>query len=145
MARSLAEVGLAVEIYKQEVGACVPGCESVDVAGNGVFCFGAQVVDVEVDEVAGKVEVLEVWSAHDLGRAINPDRVEGQVQDSVVQGLGYALTEELVWDGGDLINPTMMDYKVQGSPMSRMAFTRSCWKTRNPGLPSGQGAWARWP
>ena len=63
------------------------------VAGNGVFCFGAQVVELEVDEVTGKVEVLEVWSAHDVGRAINPDMVEGQIQGSVVQGLGYALTE----------------------------------------------------
>ena len=84
------------------------------VAGNGVFCFGAQVVEVEVDEVTGKVDVLEAWSAHDVGRAINPGLVEGQVHGSVVQGLGYALTEELVWDGGFLINPTMMDYKVPG-------------------------------
>ena len=84
------------------------------VAGTGVFCFGAQVVEVEVDEITGKVDVVEVWSVHDVGRAINPSMVEGQIQGAIVQGLGYALTEELVWDGGDLINPTMMDYRVPG-------------------------------
>lgn len=107
------------------------------VAGNGVFCFGAQVVEVEVDEVTGKVEVLEVWSAHDVGRAINPDMVEGQVQGSVVQGLGYALTEELVWDGGDLINPTMMDYKVPGMADVPYGIHAILLENPEPGAPFG--------
>ena len=107
------------------------------VAGNGVFCFGAQVVEVEVDEVTGKVEVLEVWSAHDVGRAINPDMVEGQVQGSVVQGLGYALTEELVWDGGDLINPTMMDYKVPGMADVPYGIHPILLENPEPGAPFG--------
>ena len=107
------------------------------VAGNGVFCFGAQVVEVEVDEVTGKVEALEVWSAHDVGRAINPDLVEGQVQGSVVQGLGYALTEELVWDGGDLINPTMMDYKVPGMADVPYGIHTILLEIPEPGAPFG--------
>ena len=107
------------------------------VAGNGVFCFGAQVVEVEVDEVTGKVEVVEVWSVHDVGRAINPGMVEGQIHGSVVQGLGYALTEELVWDGGDLINPTMMDYKVPGMADVPHGIHAILLENPEPGAPFG--------
>lgn len=78
----------------------------------GVFSYGALVVDLEVDEVTGKVEVLRAWSAVDVGRAINPAAVEGQVEGAFAQGMGYALFEELVWDGARLANPTLMDYKV---------------------------------
>jgi CO/xanthine dehydrogenase Mo-binding subunit len=81
----------------------------------GTYVFGAQIVEVEVDEVTGQVEVLNVWSAHDVGRAINPAAVEGQIQGGVVQGLGYALFEELTWEDGQPTNPTMMDYKVPGA------------------------------
>ncbi len=84
-------------------------------SGIGVFCFAAQAVEVEVDLASGQVEVVQAWSAHDVGRAINPRSVEGQVQGGFVQGLGYALTEELVWDGGRLENPSMMDYKIPGA------------------------------
>lgn len=78
----------------------------------GVFTFGAQAVEVEVDELTGQVEILEVWAVHDVGRAINPAMVEGQIEGGIVQGLGYALLEELVWEEGRLVNPSMMDYKV---------------------------------
>ncbi len=81
----------------------------------GTYVFGAQVAEVEVDEATGKVEVVEAWSAHDVGRAVNRGAVEGQIQGGFVQGLGYALLEELVWDGGRLANPSFMDYKIPGS------------------------------
>jgi CO/xanthine dehydrogenase Mo-binding subunit len=48
----------------------------------------------------------------DVGKAINPAAVEGQIEGAFVQGMGYALVEELVWDGGRLANPTLMDYKI---------------------------------
>ncbi|MYH70742.1 MAG: xanthine dehydrogenase family protein [Gammaproteobacteria bacterium] len=80
----------------------------------GIFTFGAQVAEVEVDEVTGQVEVLEFWAAHDVGRAINTASVEGQIEGGIVQMLGYALTEEMLWDNGRMINPTMMDYKIPG-------------------------------
>ena len=82
--------------------------------GIGVMTFGAQVAEVEVDEVTGQVEVLEYWAAHDVGRALNTRSVEGQIQGGIVQMMGYALTEEMLWDNGRLINPTMMDYKIPG-------------------------------
>ena len=79
----------------------------------GAYIFGAQAVEAEVDEVTGAVHVLRAWSAHDVGCAINPQMVEGQIQGGFVQGLGYALTEEMQWDeSGRLTNPTLMDYKV---------------------------------
>jgi carbon-monoxide dehydrogenase large subunit len=89
--------------------------QGLSAMGNGYFVFAAQVVEVEVDELTGQVQVLEGWSVHDVGRTINPAAAEGQVQGGFVQGLGFALTEELVWREGHLINPSMSGYKVPGA------------------------------
>ena len=78
----------------------------------GVYSFGCVIVDLSIDEVTGQAEVVEAWSAMDIGRAINPSFVEGQIEGGFVQGLGFALTEEMVWDAGRLANPSLMDYKV---------------------------------
>ncbi len=78
----------------------------------GIFSFGAIVVEVEVDTVTGKVRVPRAWSACDVGRAINPTMATGQIEGAFVQGMGYALTEEMVWDGPRLANPSLMDYKI---------------------------------
>jgi len=78
----------------------------------GIFSFSAMVVEVEVDEATGKVRVVAAWSACDIGRAINPVMASGQIEGAFVQGMGYALTEEMVWDGGRLANPSLMDYKI---------------------------------
>jgi carbon-monoxide dehydrogenase large subunit len=83
--------------------------------GVGTNIFGAQAVEVDVDELTGKVDVLEAWSAHDVGRAINPASVEGQIQGGFVQGMGYALCEEMLWADGALVNPSLMDYKIPGA------------------------------
>jgi CO/xanthine dehydrogenase Mo-binding subunit len=81
----------------------------------GVYSFGALAVDVEIDEASGKIEVLRAWSAADVGRAINRMSVEGQLEGAFAQGLGFALCEEMVWDGPRLANPSLMDYKVPTS------------------------------
>jgi CO/xanthine dehydrogenase Mo-binding subunit len=78
----------------------------------GIFSFTALVVDVEVDSLTGKVRVVNAWSACDVGRAINPKLVSGQIEGAFVQGRGFALTEEMVWDGARLANPSLMDYKI---------------------------------
>ncbi len=88
--------------------------ENIAFGNMGAYIFGAQGVEVEVDEATGAVEVTGAWVAADVGRAINPSAVEGQLQGGFVQGLGYALTEEMVWDDGRLANPTLMDYKIPG-------------------------------
>jgi CO/xanthine dehydrogenase Mo-binding subunit len=81
----------------------------------GAWTFGVHAVAIEIDEATGRITPLEVWAAHDLGRAINPMAVEGQIEGGVVQGLGYALFEEMVWDGGKVANPSFMDYKIPGT------------------------------
>jgi CO/xanthine dehydrogenase Mo-binding subunit len=78
----------------------------------GIFSFNATVVEVAIDETTGKCAVERAWSACDVGRAVNPQMVEGQIEGAFVQGLGFALVEEMVWDDARLANPTLMDYKI---------------------------------
>ena len=87
------------------------GDSAIDISAAG-WPFGAQAVEVEVDEETGRVKVLRVASAHDVGKAINPVMVSGQIEGGVVMGLGYALCEELLFDDGKVTNPTFADYKI---------------------------------
>jgi len=87
------------------------GDADVDALAAG-WPFGAQAVEVEVDEETGTVKVLRVASAHDMGKAINPMAVAGQIEGGVIMGLGYALYEELTFDGGKITNPSFADYKI---------------------------------
>ena len=80
-----------------------------------MFSFGAVAIEVEVDEVTGQTRAVEAWSAIDVGRAINPRLVEVQIEGGLVQGLGFALYEEMIWDGPRLVNPSLMDYKIPTS------------------------------
>jgi len=72
------------------------GLDPVDGSGSPwqAYVFGTQVAEVEVDTMTGEVQVLGIWAAHDVGRAINPRGVEGQIEGGVVQGLGQALMED---------------------------------------------------
>lgn len=77
------------------------------------YSYSAQVAAVSVDEETGMVTVHKVWAAHDCGRALNPVTVEGQIIGSVWMGLGQALSEQMAYTaGGQLANPTMLDYRV---------------------------------
>ncbi|MGD9924619.1 MAG: xanthine dehydrogenase family protein molybdopterin-binding subunit [Pseudorhodoplanes sp.] len=106
-------------------------------ARSGVFSFGAIAVDVEVDEASGKIEVLRAWSAVDVGRAINPAACEGQIEGAFVQGMGFALVEEVVWDGGRVSNPSMMDYKVPTSADTPFDIHALIVEAEEPGGPFG--------
>ena len=64
------------------------------------YTYGTHAAEVEVDPETGEVRVLRYVASHDVGRAINPMRVEGQIQGGAMQGLGYALTEEIVLEDG---------------------------------------------
>jgi 4-hydroxybenzoyl-CoA reductase subunit alpha len=79
------------------------------------FSFGAQVVELEVDEETGGVSVDKVYTAHDCGRALNPMAVEGQVDGCVQMGLGYALSEQVVRQEGKTLNASFLDYKMPGA------------------------------
>ena len=74
------------------------------------YSFTAQVAEVEVDEETGSVRVVDVWVAHDCGRALNPQIVEGQVEGCVAMGVGEALTEEQTYRGGQLRAPSLLSY-----------------------------------
>jgi 4-hydroxybenzoyl-CoA reductase subunit alpha len=75
------------------------------------YSYSAQVAEVSVDEDTGEVIVHKVWAAHDCGRALNPVSVEGQIIGSVWMGMGQALTEEMVWKDGMLMNPGLLEYR----------------------------------
>jgi 4-hydroxybenzoyl-CoA reductase subunit alpha len=79
------------------------------------YSYSAQVAEVSVDEDTGEVTVHKVWAAHDCGRALNPVSVEGQIIGSVWMGMGQALTEEMVWKDGMLMNPGMLEYRSPSS------------------------------
>ena len=69
-------------------------------------------VTAEVDPETGVVKVLKITAAHDLGRTVNKAMAEGQVEGSVVQGIGYALMENMILDHGRLLNDSFLDYKI---------------------------------
>jgi 4-hydroxybenzoyl-CoA reductase subunit alpha len=79
------------------------------------YSYSAQVAEVSVDEETGEVTVHKVWAAHDCGRALNPVSVKGQIIGSVWMGMGQALTEEMVWKDGLLMNPGLLEYRSPSS------------------------------
>jgi CO/xanthine dehydrogenase Mo-binding subunit len=94
-----------------------PAGEPVDLEkGSGKvfpdYTFGCHAAEVEVDMETGRVTVLKLAAAHDVGRAINPQSVEGQIQGGAVQGLGYALMEEVVLDAGINLTTSFASYLI---------------------------------
>lgn len=69
-------------------------------------------VDIEVDKETGKVKVLSYAAAQDVGRAINPLSIEGQMQGAITQGIGWALMEGYIFDRGKVQNCTFLDYRM---------------------------------
>jgi CO/xanthine dehydrogenase Mo-binding subunit len=76
------------------------------------FTFGAQAVEVAVDTETGEVYVLKSVASHDVGRAINPAAVEGQIAGGSTQGMGYALMEEFIIDQGRIKTPSLSEYLI---------------------------------
>ncbi len=75
--------------------------------------FAVHLVDLKLDAETGKVEILRYTAAQDCGRAVNPPSVEGQIQGGIAQGVGWALTEEMIYAAdGRLLNPTFLDYRM---------------------------------
>jgi carbon-monoxide dehydrogenase large subunit len=79
------------------------------------FASATQIFKIAADPETGKVKVLRVVAAQDVGKAINPVAVEGQIEGGLVQGLGYALYEECLFRGGGIINPSLYDYRIPTS------------------------------
>jgi CO/xanthine dehydrogenase Mo-binding subunit len=76
------------------------------------YTFGTQAVEVEVDEETGRARVTRLAACYDVGRVINRQSCEGQVEGGAVQGLGHAVLEEVVLEEGLSKNPHLLDYKI---------------------------------
>ncbi|HEU0216276.1 MAG TPA: molybdopterin cofactor-binding domain-containing protein [Stellaceae bacterium] len=104
----LAEIAIKAARTGGPIGAEV----SVNAQGAGL-AFATHICDVEVDPQTGHVKVLRYTATQDVGRAIHPSYVEGQIQGGVAQGIGWALNEEYIYDKqGRLDNPGFLDYRV---------------------------------
>jgi CO/xanthine dehydrogenase Mo-binding subunit len=106
-------------------------------AGKWGPAFATHIVDVEVDPETGKVQILRYTAVQDVGTAIHPSYVEGQMQGGVAQGMGWALNEEYVYDEqGRLLNASLLDYRVPTCldlPMIETVLV----EVPNPGHPYG--------
>jgi CO/xanthine dehydrogenase Mo-binding subunit len=79
------------------------------------YTWGALIVEIQVDEGTGVYQVTDVHVAYDVGKAINPSGVLGQIYGGTVQGLGYAMMEELIHKDGRVVNPNLADYYIPTS------------------------------
>ncbi len=79
---------------------------------SGTYAFAAQAIEVEVDTRTGNVRVVDVHVAQDVGRVLNPLLLDGQIHGGVLQGIGYAISEELLVDQGRIVNPNFHNYKM---------------------------------
>ena len=93
-----------------------PPNEMLDREGRGniscCYTFGTHGVEVEVDKETGHVTILNYVAAHDVGRAINPMLVKGQIYGASVMGAGYGLTEEILVNAGRVMNANLLNYKI---------------------------------
>lgn len=116
----------AVEIATRKVGALnSSGAYNSpklggDFKGSGAglspsYSFGAVITEVKVDVETGKVRIVNVWGAHDAGKALNPLAVEGQLEGSWHMGIGQALSEQMKYHDGLLLNSNLINYKIPTS------------------------------
>ncbi len=99
--------------------------------------FGTHIVDVEVDRETGKVTILRYTAVQDVGKAIHPAYVEGQIQGGVAQGIGWALNEEYYYEkDGRMANSSFLDYRMPTALDLPMIDTVLV-EVPNPGHPYG--------
>ncbi|MBL8045986.1 MAG: xanthine dehydrogenase family protein molybdopterin-binding subunit, partial [Anaerolineales bacterium] len=108
-----AEERPAIATYNYRPPATTPFDEHTGHA-NPNFAYGyvAEAVEVEVDLETGHVRLVEVICADDVGKAINPQQIEGQVEGAVVQAAGYALMENFITEGGYVRTPYLSNYLI---------------------------------
>jgi CO/xanthine dehydrogenase Mo-binding subunit len=99
--------------------------------------FACHIVDVEADPETGKVQILRYTALQDVGKAIHPSYVEGQMQGGAAQGIGWALNEEYVYDAdGHMLNASFLDYRMPTALDLPMIDTVMV-EVPNPGHPFG--------
>ena len=119
-----------------ETGGPLVGKSTVSPRGVGA-AFALHIVDVEVDPETGKVDILRYTAIQDVGKAIHPSYVEGQIQGGAVQGIGWAINEEYFYnDKGLMANASLLDYRMPTSLDLPMIDTILV-EVFNPGHPYG--------
>ena len=114
----LAQISAAEGVHRSElVMFRAPFTDKIDPeTGQGQvhpdYGYGAHAIEVAVDIETGEITVLKSIGAHDVGRAINPAAVEGQIEGGAVQGQGYALSEEMIYQDGRLMTPSLSEYLI---------------------------------
>jgi CO/xanthine dehydrogenase Mo-binding subunit len=117
-------------------GGPIVGRATVDPGGVGA-AFAVHIADVEVDPETGKVQVLRYTALQDVGKAVHPSYVEGQMQGGAVQGIGWALNEEYFFSkDGTMQNSSFLDYRMPTSLDLPMIDTQIV-EVANPGHPYG--------
>jgi 4-hydroxybenzoyl-CoA reductase alpha subunit len=96
--------------WSQEID--MPNWETGEGDVAGTYSFGTQIAEVEVDRLTGKVKLVQMVVAHDLGYAINPLGCEGQHEGSIFGGMGHCMFEECQLEDGKTMNPSFLDYKM---------------------------------
>ncbi len=82
---------------------------------SGSYGFEAQIAEVEVNKKTGRVKVLKMWDVHDVGFPVNPQSVHGQIEGSIIMGIGYTLYEDLRFQDGRALNASFMKYRIPRS------------------------------
>jgi CO/xanthine dehydrogenase Mo-binding subunit len=80
-----------------------------------VYAFATNIAEVSVNTLTGEIQVDRLYAAHDMGKAVNPAGVEGQIEGGSIQGLGYALMEEVIMQEGVIQNPKFATYIIPTS------------------------------
>jgi len=104
---------------------------------SATYTFGAQGVEIEIDEETGEVEILKLVNALDVGRVLNPQTLKGQVYGGIAQGLGYALFEQVQSDQGRITNPSFTDYKIATAAEMSFPIELEFIETNDPEGPFG--------
>lgn len=106
---------IAIYSYYDRINANPLTSEAFENVRINAVAYGATFAEVEIDIETGKVEVLEIYNIHDSGKIINHKLAEGQVEGGVSMSIGYALSEQLLFDEktGKILNNNFLDYKIQ--------------------------------
>jgi carbon-monoxide dehydrogenase large subunit len=136
---SIQEVALAAHIARDLPPGMEPGLSATHFfePTNFTFPFGTHIVVVEIDRDTGEIKFLRYVAVDDCGKVVNPLLVEGQVHGGIVQAMGQAMYEEVIYDDqGQLVTGTLMDYAVPKAAMSpRFELDRT--ETPSPVNPLG--------
>ena len=116
-------------------------------AGRPNYCYGyvAQAVEVEVDTRTGQVQVLQIISAHDVGRAINRQQVEAQIEGCLAQALGYALMEDFQMRDGRMLTSSFSTYLLPTALDMPTRITPIILETADPNGPYGARGMSEMP